>query len=319
MARTKKMTATKMIMSAKRTENGDFDVRQSRIDLFESVCLNIQTIGNKMFAFIPVSLIEIDERFQRVSSSSKSKIQKLAERWDSDKMDPIRVTIHEKEKSFSVIDGFHRVTAAKQLGQSHLACEVIDVPQEEMARLKREAELFATQMDEVEVLTPLQKHPANLVRGMKANVALENICKKYSVPIRADLKRGGGRGTGYLTGFSIALRLAESDPSLLDKIFDLICYIGWKNDRGAFSGDTLRMFWNVLVSHPEDQDVIITTLKEWLRKKDPDFVQSSASAKYPERSSKIRSTLIIEDYLNNKINLPYVYKKKTEKKGKVVA
>lgn len=308
----RKATATKMVVSAKRV-GSEFEINQSQIDLFESVCLNIQNIGNKMFAFIPLSLIEIDDRFQRIDTSSKKKINVLAEKWDSDKMDPVRVTIHEKEKTFSVIDGFHRVTAAKQIGKTHLACEVINVPQEDVARLKREAELFATQMDEVEKLTPLQKHKANLLRGVKANVDLEKICQKYDVPIRTDMKRGNRKWCGYLSGFYRALSYSNINPDMLDKVFDLICYIGWAKEQGGFSNENLAMFWNVLSTHPDDQDAIIETLKEWLRKKDPNFVRAKGNVDYAERTQGIRSTLVLEDYLHETINIPYVYKVKKRK------
>lgn len=97
--------------------------------LFNLTMKNIQTIGKKHYAEIPTELLFADESFQRTDTCSKEKIRRLANKFDINKMDTLRVVPHAETCNFSIIDGYHRFKAAEMLGIDSVPCEVIvDAP-----------------------------------------------------------------------------------------------------------------------------------------------------------------------------------------------
>ena len=136
---------------------------------YVTVMSNLKEIGQKKFASIPAELLFSDGRFQRTELSSEKKINSLVRNWNPDKMDALRVVAHPEEGRFSIVDGDHRFRAGKIVGMEMFPCEVIQFKGSVEDRLMFEATLFATQLQEVEQLSCIQKHKANLIRGIKAN------------------------------------------------------------------------------------------------------------------------------------------------------
>lgn len=79
-----------------------------RRPLYFTVMSNKTEIGGKQFCLIPLSLLEVDEEYQRLSTINMSKIYDLANHWDENKCDPVLVSPHPETCSFAVIDGTHR-------------------------------------------------------------------------------------------------------------------------------------------------------------------------------------------------------------------
>ena len=141
---------------------------KAREALFQLTLSNVQKIGNKHFVSVPLSLLFVDEAFQRMDDSSPRVINRLVENWDDNKMDALRVSPHYETNNFSIIDGFHRYTAASEKGIQNLTVEVLQgLSSDVQERLVQEATIFATQNDESESLTIVQKHKANVLRGIQ--------------------------------------------------------------------------------------------------------------------------------------------------------
>lgn len=154
--------------------------------LFNTVMANTKVVGNKEFASVPVELLFADPDYQRIITRSKEKIYYLAKNWSDNKMDALRVVPHLDEKTFAIVDGYGRYTANSiRNGSSEtLPCMFIQgAPNDPEERKKFEAKLFVEQNLEMETLTPVQKHYANLLIGDKAATILENICNEYEVQI----------------------------------------------------------------------------------------------------------------------------------------
>ena len=98
-----------------------FDLTQTRgnKELYDIITPNVQKIGNKYFANVPVQLIFVDPEYQRVETRSKEKVTTLAQHWCDAKMDPIRLVAHPDENRFACVDGLGRLTAKMLLNASN--------------------------------------------------------------------------------------------------------------------------------------------------------------------------------------------------------
>ena len=88
---------------------------------------NAHTIGGKKFVFLPVSELKIDHGYQR---PIRSKIKRMVREWDYNLCDVILVSY--RDGKFYVVDGQHRVEAARQKGVEMLKniVERINIPRQ---------------------------------------------------------------------------------------------------------------------------------------------------------------------------------------------
>lgn len=280
----------KAVVNMNKTSVAESAMTQKR--LFNWTMENCQRIGSKVFVFIPTELLFVDPRFQRVEESSKAKIRTLANNWDDNKMDALKVSAHPETFNFSIIDGYHRFSAGKMKEFTGFSCELIQglsaSPEE---RLIQEATLFATQTDEVDCLTPMMKHKANVVRGIKENVIVQSLVDKYGINLKPVTSRGRTK-IGYLAGFSQALHIAKASDTILDRIFNIICEAKWNLAKNGFSANVLAPLSNMLSLHNGDYDHVFIN---YFRDIEPDKFFAEAKVKYPERKEKEALTLLLED------------------------
>lgn len=276
--------------------------------LWDLTMANIQTVGNKSFVFVPMELLYIDPRFQRAEDSSKQKISKLARNWDNNKLDPLKGSLHPEEHLVSVIDGYHREEAGKILGLPGLVVEIVrDLPTDPEQRLIAEATIFATQTDEVDALSPVQKHKANVLRGISENVIVEDLIKKYHITLKKNPSHGRVQ-TGQLAGFTMALSIAKTNgESMLNDVLSVLCNARWDMNNGGLSANALHMVFNLLRLHPEHHDAIMTQLPKLLLDVDAHQLYAKAYSKYPNRKEKERILLYAEDVVCEKLNITRVY------------
>lgn len=275
--------------------------------LFELTSSNIQSVGNKKYVYIPMELMFIDERYQRETMSSKLKIKNLANKWNDAKMDSLKVSIHPEEKRFAIIDGMHRFKAAEIIGKSALNCEVIELSTDPEERLVQEATLFATQMDEVDSLTPVEKHKANCLRGVTENVILQEVLNKYDIPLKTNPSHGKVK-TGHLAGFTTALDISKkAGKNRLDNIFEVITKARWDIASKGMNTWVLHSINAMFALHPEHESEIKEKLIEMFRPIEPEKFFASAMDKYPERKERERLVLYLEDNICSALNIQRVY------------
>ena len=281
------------------------DARQMVWDVTMS---NIQRVGGKHYVFVPMNLLMIDDRFQRVDENSKAKVNQLARNWDINKMDALKGSLHPEELRISVIDGYHRVEAAKLLGLSGLEVEILqDMPEDPEERLIQEATYFATQGDEVSKLTPVQKHKANVLRGIKENVIVEELINHYKISLKKNPSHGRV-ATGELAGFTVALSIAKSNgKEALDTVLKILCKSRWNVAKNGLSANALYTAYNLLRLHPEYTNEIISVLVKMFKPIEPDLLFAEAYAKYPNRGEKERILMHTEDIVCDKLEISRVY------------
>ena len=301
------MKTTNTIKATKRSKVTNIsDMSKER--LFNLTMQNCQKIGNKVFVFIPMELLFVDARFQRVSESSKTKIRNLTNCWDDNKMDALKVSVHPEANEFSIIDGYHRFTAGKTKGFNGFSCELIQgLSENPEERIIQEATLFATQNDEVDILSPVEKHKANVLRGVTENIVLQDIINKYNIPLKTNPSHGKVK-IGHLAGYTCALRIAKVyGEEMLDDIFYIICESRWNIAARGLSANVITSVANMLKFHPSHREEIKSELIKYFKPIEPDKFLASAMDKYPERKEKERLSLFLEDHLCEQIGMERTY------------
>lgn len=279
------------------------------MNMYEVTMTNATHIGNKTFANVPIDLLFADPQFQRITETSNSRIQTLVNNWDANKMDALKVSPHPETGNFSIINGYHRFTAAKQLRQKMIEVEIVMFPSEiamnPAKRLKAEAKLFATQNDEVHRLSPSQKHNANLILGVQENVVLQKVADKHGIILHSKY-RNNAAYPGYLTGFDKALEIAKvGGEQMLDDVFAIIKEGRWILNKDGLRKNTLSYIYTVLRLHQDRRELVVEALKGWFRHIQPTYIAARGGAFYPMRTPYEQKVLVVEDYLHEKFNEEY--------------
>lgn len=282
--------------------------KNARKQLWDLTMSNIQKVGGKHYVFAPMELLFVDERFQRVDENSKGKVGQLIRNWDSNKMDSLKGSVHTEELRISIIDGYHRVMAALALGLPGLEIEILqDLPENPEERLVKEATYFATQGDEVSKLTPVQKHKANVLRGVTENVIVNELIDQYHISLKKNPSHGRV-ANGELAGFTVALSIAKhSGKEMLNTVLDILCESRWNISKNGLSSNALSTVHNMLRLHPEHRREISTVLIGMFTSIEPDQLFAQAYAKYPKRGEKERILLYTEDVICETLNIARVY------------
>lgn len=285
------------------------NVSENKVDpfamVFDSVYTNRQKIGAKEYANINVDLLMIDESYQRVDTYSKAKVSALAEHFDISRMDTLMVSVHPEEKRFYVIDGMHRMFAAKAKGVEMLPCEILTFEGTPEERRKKEAKHFISQQEFIDKMSPLDQHKANIVLGDRACVALDAIVKGTNGAIHFKNNRNRGKQpVGTLTGYSAAVTMVKRKGKAHAKnVFDVLIGAGWNNAGTGLGNDSIRVVSDVLFAHGDDPQVK-AEIARVLLKIDPYLFRASGRAAYKLRKPKCAYALYLEDIVCDNLNIP---------------
>ena len=145
---------------------------------YNTVMEDAREIGFKKFSSIPLELLEIDTDYQRLSVISKDKINALVREFNTNLCDPILVSPHPETHSFAVIDGSHRMVACELKGIKNITAVIAEgLPADPHERKIAEAVIFCEQAVNIDHLSPAHKHRANVCRGIKKYVVLDECMK----------------------------------------------------------------------------------------------------------------------------------------------
>lgn len=309
MAKTNKSTGKANITSiatAVSVHPGEISKAQMRD--YEIVKRNMREVGGKRFALVPTELIFADPRFQRLTSKGSEKIKKLAAAWNPAKMDALRLSPHDEEFRFSLIDGYHRLMAARINGIDLIECEIIiTLPADPHERLKAEAHLFVTQNNNVDLLRPMQKHNAGVLLGIPEYVALDTLLEKYGIYLRT--KGSSGRAKiGELSGYSGALKIAKKyGRDRLEDVFKIILESRWNLSVDGFADIPLNAINTVLLLHEDKREEVIEACIKYMKQITPNLFISQGNANYPTRARYQRAILTLEDRVCDIIGADRLY------------
>lgn len=213
-----------------------------KAEMARSIMDNTYTICNKRIASVPVSLMKLDESYQR--EIDKDNIQKLVRDWDNDRCDFLLVSF--RDDRFYVVDGQHRYTAADYKGISSLPCIILTGLTRE-----QEARIYSRQNENVKKLTIYDVFKANLVNGdtsipiVKIDMQIDRICKKHGIKVTSANRYT--KKERVLRSLSATRKIIWAHGAeCLEWIFDTIDKTNWKTCPEVTSKqiqDMLKNFW----------------------------------------------------------------------------
>lgn len=196
--------------------NGDDSIVKSEAKRAMSTT-NQSSCGNKTYVTIAAKAINIPV-WQR--DTDKEKCTEIAEKYDENKYDPIKVYII-NEKMY-VADGAHRLVAYLFRKEEYVLVEILKCKTDEEA-----AKTFLTQGIGRTRMTQNNMWRAAIEVGLEQYKALRSICMECKIQIKPDIYRIANP-VGYMNTVSDSiLRFAKTDPVLLKRILLMIGKLNW--------------------------------------------------------------------------------------------
>lgn len=268
------------------------------------------TINGKEFAAIPITLLNPENKWQRSlkTAKAKRKIAMLIKNWDDNQCRPVTVIYNEKNGNYDVIDGGHRVEAAREMGKESLVAEIIRFNGTEEEKEMYAAWLFTDQGTATDHLTPAEKHKANLLRKVPENMTLELAASKHGFILKNDGSRGYNKAKkNFVCGFTKALKFAKYCPIALNYTFDVIDAMHWNEERSGLSAWTINMIGKVFAYHPGREDDIARAMVDVLENMKPLQAFAEAAVEYKGRSRDSANLMWLEGKVCNYLNIERKY------------
>ena len=287
------------LFGGKKTEN-TLTVINPNKELFDSIMGTLHCVGNKMFGYIPLSLLFQDTRYQRKEYVDVKKIERLAAKWDDNKMDPICVSVHRETCNFAVLEGGHRLEALLMIGATHAVCTVLDLG-EEPDRLQKEIDIFLEQNRLRDPMRPIHMLPAQCSAGKREYIDLKDVVENTK-GVRFKTPKDTGRGVyGSLTGFQEALSTCKTyGKDVIQDVYDIIIGAGWNMQAQGFSDASIRMIKSVLITHGKETKPEITRI---LREYSPKLFLAKGIAYYEKSERKAAQAMYLEDFVCSNLGI----------------
>lgn len=272
------MNVNKKLMSME--EKKELETNQR---LAESVIANCKEVGGKYFAYVPLNLLRVDngeDGFQR-----DEKIKIMAEKWSPIKCTPLLTNYRSQFGYISVIDGQHRLAAARIKGIKYLVCEIfIDMSFEE------EAKLFVEYNTSTRRLSSFDIFKANLCYGEETDTAIKAICDKFEIEVKKSNK------IHTLRSVTAARSIMKTGGTMaLEWVFSVIKESHWEDFKESYSGDMLEGLGRLYAHHIKDMNRMQRNLIKFFRNSNPSELFGLANSEYPTLGRRTRLRLILED------------------------
>ena len=251
---------------------------QESISFSANACimLNAKEAGGKRYAVIPLSALAVEPIYQKIRAQhGMNNVHRIAATWEEAKYDPIKVVY--RDDKFFIVDGNHRMMAAKERGMDSLYCEIIQAK-----TLQEEIRIFR-ELNQVKTRFNLSDNfPAMVWEGNPAAVIVQNTCDEMGFLIGS---RGGKNG--YLGSLNEAMKIAaRSGKEGFTWVLNLVKELGWQDVRGGTSSYVLKGFGNVYVNQSRQLEKAKGNLRKALYGTIPAKVRSAAMAHYPNVSAR---------------------------------
>lgn len=257
--------------------------------LAESIVRNAPRIGRsrKMIADIPLSLLRIDDSYQRTISNN---VKRLMLNWDESKCTALIVSY--RDGYFWIVDGQHRFLVAQKLGLSHLVCEVFLG-----LNVEDEARIFASQNENITRLTPFDTFKANLVFNEKVDTDIKKVCDKYNIVVK---KSTASKTLKSVTSARSVVR--GEGATALSWIFDVIIKSNWSDFKESFSGDWIESLYYVYQNNKDHLKSVKMNLEKTFKNSSPSQIVSYGNMKNPTLGRRARLKVILNSIANGECN-----------------
>lgn len=276
-----------------------------RKKLASSIMKNAFRIGNKLIAWIPVELLNI-QPYQR---NRQNHVNKIAENWDDAKCNVLLVSYDEVAGWFNIINGQHRAIAARMRGVEYLVCEIFTGLSK-----SQEAKIFAGQGDNTKKLTPFDTYRANqFIEGeeetelSQIDKRIAAVCKEYNVIV----EKSNAKGT--LKSITEARAIMKRDGEAgLEFVFDVIQGSHWDGFKSSYAGDLMSSLGKIYFTHKDNLEEVKKCLCGFLITSTPEELTALSNNTYPNLTRRARLDAILADVINEPEPT-----KPVKKKGKV--
>ena len=234
-----------------------------------AVMANAKNYDGKLIAQIPIELLQLAD-YQRKEGST---VKIIAQNWDNRKCDPLIVSF--RDGAFYVVDGQHRMAAAKLIGKHDLTCVIYQMTYEE------EADYFADQMENVRLLTVYQRLQAKAEAGYGYAKDIFDICKELGVQLTSSRRHG----PGCCSAVNALVRIYNSyGHDALVSVLKAVDEIGWHYTKGGYSSSSLSSLCRLL-AHVGDSEKMISVARKVVKNRSFDDVMAEAYTTYPGRGA----------------------------------
>ena len=244
----------------------------------EAVMANAKSYDGKKIAQIPVELLNLDS-YQRNEGPT---VASIAKHWDERKCDPLLVSY--RDGNFYVVDGQHRLAAAKLIGKKDITCVIFEMNRDEEVRH------FMTQRDNVRNLSAYQQMWAGREGGDELATSVFRVFADMEIELVDGRRCKLGDCCAVATARNICDKYGEDG---LRAVLKTIQQIGWRYTRGGLSSPCLRAFKNLYRYTGGNQDVMRQHASAAIRARSYDIVVAEAHAAYPGRGE----TSALSEYL----------------------
>lgn len=252
----------------------------------ETFIQNAATFGSIKAAYIPLSEMTIDRRYQR---QPQSKISKIASSWDDDKCGFITVSYRKSDGKFAIVDGQNRYLAAQQIGKRSLPCHIMM-----NLNLEDEALEFANQDENKVKVNTTDKFIAQIVAKEPETLAIQEICNKYGVKIVVSTSNVRNGMQAVSTARNIYRMSGEMG---LDWIFSIIDEAAWQ-DYPKAHGKVMMTALNFVYTYCKDVDIAREKLISLLNKTDPVHVIAKAQSEYYSDTQSVAASKFLSRCVN---------------------
>lgn len=271
-----------------------------RKQMYDTVMNTVQYVGGKQFCYIPLELLEIDNRYQRLDSIDINKVYELVRNFDINQMEPIQVAAHPETYTFVVVNGAHRMLCQSIRKETGIEAMLITgLSEDPDKRLIQESTIFVDQGLHDDRVKPFQAHNGNVLRGVKKYVVLDECIKDRKLVLHSRLMKESENKNkdeyAVLTGYTAALRTANMSKGkeILSNVLNIIERSGWHMAANGYSDKVITTLSSILNLH-DNSDAVVNAIIEYFTLMEPQEFFSRAYAAFPARKPKERLCMELE-------------------------
>lgn len=248
----------------------------------DTVYANAIEVGGGRFARISCDLLRLED-YQRREKGHH--VNKIARNWDEAKCLPLSVAY--RDGAFFVVDGQHRLAAARLLGKPNVKCIINRWSYEDSCGT------FIEQDDDTMRVSAYAKLWAGAKGNKQPFVDILNICKEESVKLVESTRPEPGKCGCASKIIRIYNRYGRD---CLTWVFHTIRDIGWSASKNGYSGDVLTSLADVWGKCDRYTDANLTAhVKSKIGGDAPNITISKAHAKFIGRNNQAALTEYLLD------------------------
>ena len=265
---------------------------ETRQKLAENTVRNSYPIGKKKIANVPVELMNIPP-YQR---DKELHVYSLAENWDDDWCNVLKVNYDENNKWFNIIDGQHRATAARMNGVEYLVCEIAM-----NLTISEQAKEFVIGNTMSRRLSPFDTFKANQfivgkdeTEESRIDKEIKSLCDKYDIKVKKTNAKSA------LKSVTVARAIVKRDGiEGLEWVFNVIIDSTWNNFSNGFNGDLMASLGKLYSYSGINKTILKNKLCEFLKKSSYTELLAMGNNMYPNLTRTGRLDAILADVVTD--------------------